>query len=126
MLCVQFLASSLISNAQLEICLGIMNPKTRCTSIVSAVPLLIGVEKKTWVISRTSSRSRRSVHLATIRWHGLMQAMTVFQRINDSCIMLGRDQRQDRCGSVGTYNVSVSREWDGHSRLVGRSLHVFP
>ena len=33
-------------------------------------------------------------------------------------------------GSVGTCNVSVSREWDGHgrsvSRSVGRSMHVFP
>ena len=25
-----------------------------------------------------------------------------------------------RCGSVGMCNLSVSREWDGHGRLVGR------
>ena len=33
-------------------------------------------------------------------------------------------------GSVGTCNVSVSCEWDGHGRLVGwsisRSMHVVP
>ena len=33
-------------------------------------------------------------------------------------------------GSVGTCNISVSREWDGHGRsvgrLVGRSMHVVP
>ena len=28
-----------------------MKPKRRCTSVVSGVPLLIGVEKKTWLIS---------------------------------------------------------------------------
>ena len=27
-----------------------------------------------------------------------------------------------RLGSVGTCNVSVSREWDGHGRSVGRSV----
>ena len=39
-----------------------------------------------------------------------------------------------RLGSVGTCNVSASREWDGHSRSVGRligrsvgrSMHVVP
>ena len=31
-----------------------------------------------------------------------------------------------RLGSVGTCNVSVSREWDGHGRSVGRSMHVLP
>ena len=31
-----------------------------------------------------------------------------------------------RCGSVGTCNLSVSREWDGHGRSVGRSMHVVP
>ena len=31
-----------------------------------------------------------------------------------------------RLGSVGTCNVSVSREWDGHGRSVGRSMHVVP
>ena len=29
-------------------------------------------------------------------------------------------------GSVGTCNVSVSREWDGHGRSVGRSLVPTP
>ena len=29
-------------------------------------------------------------------------------------------------GSVGTCNVSVSRDWDGHGQSVGRSKHVFP
>ena len=27
-----------------------------------------------------------------------------------------------QCGSVGTCNLSVSREWDGHGWLVGRSV----
>ena len=27
-----------------------------------------------------------------------------------------------RCGSVGTCNLSVSREWDGHGQSVGRSV----
>ena len=27
-----------------------------------------------------------------------------------------------RLDSVGTCNVSVSREWDGHGRLIGRSV----
>ena len=27
-----------------------------------------------------------------------------------------------QCGSVGTCNLSVSREWDGHGRSVGRSV----
>ena len=35
-----------------------------------------------------------------------------------------------RRGSMGTCNVSVSREWDGHGRSVGRSvgrsMHVVP
>ena len=31
-----------------------------------------------------------------------------------------------RLGSVGTCNVSASREWDGHGRSVGRSMHVVP
>ena len=31
-----------------------------------------------------------------------------------------------RLGNVGMCNVSVSREWDGHGRLVGRSMHVVP
>ena len=29
-------------------------------------------------------------------------------------------------GSLGTCNVSVSREWDGHGRSVSRSMHVVP
>ena len=35
-----------------------MKPKRRCTSVVSAVTLLIGVAKKTWLI-KSFSRSRR-------------------------------------------------------------------
>jgi len=27
-----------------------------------------------------------------------------------------------QCGSVGTCNISVSHEWDGHGRLVGQSV----
>ena len=30
-----------------------------------------------------------------------------------------------RLGSMGTCNVSVSREWDRHGRLVGRSVDLY-
>ena len=43
---------SLFNKAQLNICLDIMKPKRCCTSIVSTVPLLIGIEEKMWLISQ--------------------------------------------------------------------------
>ena len=36
-----------------------MKPKSRCTCVVSAVPLLIGVEKKTWLMSCFLDRGDR-------------------------------------------------------------------
>ena len=46
-------SASLVNNqAQLQNCLDIYKPKGRCTSVVSVVLLVIGVEKKTCPISR--------------------------------------------------------------------------
>ena len=53
------LASLVNNQAQLQNCLDIYKPKGRCTSVVSVVLLVIGVEKKTCPISRFYDRSDR-------------------------------------------------------------------
>ena len=53
------LASLINNKAQLQNCLDIYKPKGRCTSVVSVVLLVIGVEKKTCPISRFYGRSDR-------------------------------------------------------------------
>ena len=53
-------SASLVNNqAQLQNCLDIYKPKGRCTSVVSVVLLVIGVEKKTCPISCFYDRSDR-------------------------------------------------------------------
>ena len=49
----------IMNKAQLQNCLDIYKPKGRCTSVVSVVLLVIGVEKKTCPISRFYDRSDR-------------------------------------------------------------------
>ena len=54
---------SLISKAELKICPDIYEVQEMLylTSVVSAVPLLISVEKKTWLISRFLDRGDRQL-----------------------------------------------------------------
>ena len=53
-------SASLVNNqVQFQNCLDIYKPKGRCTSVVSVVLLVIGIEKKTCPISRFYDRSDR-------------------------------------------------------------------